>query len=141
MWKREFSKVYEDVNPKKIWSLWEDVDNWPKWHRDLEYCKLDGKFSIGSYFILKPKNMGAVKIKITALKEGEYFTDCTEFFGAKMYDTHRITKTKEGLKISNSLWVTGPLSWIWIKLVAQYVASTIEEKISALVELSKKSDL
>lgn len=137
MWTSSFSKVYPGIKPADIWRLWADIDNWPKWHNDLEYCKIEGPFKIGNHFILKPKTMGPVKIMLIDVKEGHSFTDCTTFFGAKMLDTHAMQETAEGLLLSNHLTVTGPLKWLWIKLVARHVADTIAEETEALVKLAR----
>lgn len=137
MWTRTFSKLYEKVSKEDIWSLWTDVNNWPKFHGDLDYCKMDGKFEVGNHFMLKPKGAGAVKITLTEINEGHSFTDCTKFFGAKMYDTHSMEETSKGLLLSNKMIVTGPLAWLWVKLVAQNVADTIPEEVEALVRLAR----
>ena len=138
MWIRTFSKIYKDVKREDIWDLWTDVNNWPQWHGDLEYCKMKGVFEVGNHFILKPKGISPVKIEITKLEKGYSFTDCTKFFGAKMYDTHVMEETKEGLRITNTLTVTGLLKWLWVKLVAQNVAATAPEETESLVRLARK---
>lgn len=138
MWIRTFSKTYSGVSKEKIWQLWTDINNWPSWHGDLDYCKLEGKFEVGNHFMLKPKGVKAVKIVLTEIIPGQSFTDCTNFFGAKMYDTHSLEETPEGLKLSNKLVVTGPLSWLWIKLVAQNVADTVPEETEALIKLARE---
>lgn len=135
MWKRTFSKLYTNIKKEDIWQLWTDVNNWAQWHGDLDYCKMEGPFEVGNHFMLKPKNMKPVKIFLTDVKEGHYFTDCTVFLGAKMYDTHAMEETDEGLLLSNTLIVTGPLKWIWIKLVAKNVADTVPDELEALVKL------
>ena len=132
MWKQSHSKIYQGIKKEDIWRLWVDVNNWPKWHDDLEYCKMEGLFTIGNYFMLKPKGIPAVKIELTEIEEGRKFTDCTKFFGAKMYE-----ETKDGLRISNTLIVTGPLQFIWIKLVAQNVAATVPQENDALVAIAR----
>ncbi len=137
MWKRTFSKLYTNIKKEDIWHLWTDVNNWAQWHGDLDYCKMEGPFEIGNHFMLKPKNMKPVKIFLTDVKEGHYFTDCTVFLGAKMYDTHAMEETDEGLLLSNTLIVTGPLKWIWIKLVAKNVADTVPDELEALVKLAR----
>lgn len=137
MWIREFSKFYEGVTAEDIWKIWTDVNNWPTWHDDLEYCKLEGEFKVGNYFMLKPKGVGAVRIVFTDIIEGQEFTDCTNFFGAKMHDTHKVVEVEGGVILSNKLVVTGPLKWLWIKLVAQNVAATIPEESAALVKLAR----
>ena len=138
MWIRSYSKTFKGVKSQDVWRIWTDIDNWPKWHGELDYCKLEGGFKVGNHFMLKPKGMGAVKIILTEIKDGVSFTDCTKFFGAKMYDTHSMKKHKDGLILSNKLIVTGPLKWLWIKLVAQNVADTIANKTEELVKLVRK---
>ena len=139
MWIRTYSKLYPGVKKENIWRLWTDINNWTQWHGDLDYCKLEGEFKAGNHFMLKPKGVKPVKIVLTEINEGKSFTDCTTFFGAKMYDTHSMEETPEGLLLSNKLVVTGPLQWLWIKLVAQHVADTVADEMDALVTLAKKS--
>lgn len=141
MWIRSHSKVYQDVTKEDIWRIWTDVNNWAKWHGDLDYCKMEGLFHVGNHFMLKPKNAPAVKIQLTDIEEGKQFTDCTKFFGAKMYDTHSMTETSGGLRLSNKLVVTGPLKWLWIKLVAKNVADTVPDEMDSLVKLAMKNIL
>lgn len=138
MWTRTFSKTYTGLDKEKVWAIWTDVNNWPSWHGDLDYCKLEGDFAVGSFFMLKPKGAPAVKITLTEIIEGREFTDCTRFVGAKMYDTHRMKETKEGLCLSNKLVITGPLKWLWIMLVAKKVADSVPEEMEALVNLARK---
>ena len=54
-----------------------------------------------------------------------------------MYDTHAMEDTVDGLKLTNKLVVTGPLKWLWIKLVAQNVADTVPEEMERLVNLAR----
>lgn len=137
MWTRSYSKIYSSVKKEDIWRLWIDVNNWPKTHTDLDYCKMEGPFAVGNYFMLKPKGAPAVKIELIEIDEGRKFTDCTKFFGAKMYDTHTLEETKDGLRISNTLTVTGWLKFLWIILVAKNVAATVPQEIDALVNLAR----
>jgi hypothetical protein len=137
MWTKTHSKIYQDINKEDIWRIWTDVNNWPTWHGDLEYCKMDGAFTIGNHFMLKPKGVPAVKITLVEIDEGKKFTDYTQFFGAKMYDTHAIEETPTGLRLTNTLVVTGFLRFLWIKLVAQNVADTVPQEMDALVKLAR----
>lgn len=137
MWTRTYSKTFQGIKREDIWRIWTDVNSWPTWHSDLDYCKFDGDFVVGSHFMLKPKGINPVKIVLTEINDGHHFTDCTSFFGAKMYDTHGIEETAEGLKLTNRLVVSGPLKWLWIKLVAQNVADTVPQKMERLVKFAR----
>lgn len=135
MWTRTYSKTFQGIKRQEVWRIWTDINKWPTWHNDLEYCKIEGDFKVGNHFILKPKGVAPVKILLTKVEPGYSFTDCTHFFGAKMEDTHRIEETKDGLKLTNTLVVTGPLKWIWITLVAKNIAKTVPEDIDCLAKL------
>lgn len=141
MWTRTYSKIFAGIKKEDIWRIWTDVNNWPSWHGDLDYCKLLGDFVVGNYFMLKPKGVNPVKIVLTDIKEGHHFTDCTTFFGAKMYDTHAMEDTVDGLKLTNKLVVTGPLKWLWIILVAKNVANTVPDEMEALVKLARGNNV
>jgi hypothetical protein len=83
MWIKTYNKTFQGINKDTIWRIWTDVNNWPTWHGDLDYCKLEGKFEVGNYFMLKPKGVSPVKIKLIDIKPGQDFTDCTSFFWRK----------------------------------------------------------
>ncbi len=136
-WKKTFTKIYPGVNKEAAWQIATDINRWPEWHGDLDSCTMEGPFVVGNHFMLKPKGMKAVKIILTEIQEGHSFTDCTTFPGARMYDTHAMEETPEGLRITNTLVVIGPFKWLWIKLVAQHVADTIEEETEVLISLAR----
>lgn len=138
MWTKTHSKTYKNLDKKAVWHLWTDINNWTSWHTDLEYCTMDAPFKEGAVFYLRPKGGPRVEIQITDIKEGVSFTDCTSFFGAKMYDTHHMEETPEGLRLTNTVTVVGPLRWLWIKLVAQNVADTAPQENDALAALAEK---
>ena len=138
MWKRTTSKVYQDVKKEAVWSILTDVNKWATWHGDLDSCTMEGPFKAGNHFMLKPKGMSAVKIVLTDVQPDAQFTDCTTFFGAKMPHTFLLEETSEGLRITSTLVVTGWLSWLWIKLVAQHVADSVKEEMDAAVVLARE---
>lgn len=137
MWIKTHAHVYKGLKKEDVWRIWTDVNNWATWHGDLDYCKMDGPFVVGNHFMLKPKGAPAVKISLTEIEEERKFTDCTSFFGAKMYDTHEIEETKDGLRLINRLVVTGLLKFLWVKLVAKNVAATVPQDMDALVALAR----
>ena len=55
-----------------------------------------------------------------------------------MLDTHSLEEKDDGVLLTNKLVVTGPLKWLWIKLVAKNVADTVAEETDALVKLAKQ---
>jgi hypothetical protein len=135
MWIKSYSKVYQNIKKEDVWQIWADVDHYTRWHDDLDYCQLYGRFVVGNYFMLKPKGAPAVKVAIIELIENKKFVDCTQFFGAKMFDIHELVETPDGLQIKNTIQVTGLLSFLWVQLVAKKVAVSAAKETDSLVNL------
>lgn len=137
MWTKSYSKTYQGVKKEDIWRAWADVNNWPKWDRELEYCKLEGAFETGRQFILKPLGGPKVKILLSEVIINRKFTDYCKFFGATMHDDHLLEDTADGLRITNTITVKGPLSFIWANLVAKKVARSVPHSMDALVDYAR----
>ena len=134
MWNKAYSKIYQNVTKEVVWDLLVDVNNWPKWHTNLEYCEMEGEFIAGNNFLLKPKKAPIAKVDILEAKAYTHFTDCTKFLGAKMYNTYALEEIKGSLRLNHKIVVTGILKWVWVMLVAKNIATNIPGKIDSLVK-------
>lgn len=54
-----------------------------------------------------------------------------------MYDAYELEETTDGLRITNIITVTGPLSFLWAQLVAKNVAAGVPEQTNALVDFAR----
>ena len=138
MWKKENTITTKEITKKQIWRLFEDVNSWSSWDKELEWTKLEGKFEVGNYFLLKPKGGPKVKITLLEVKPFDYFKDVANFPLAKMYDEHIFEETSEGLKMTNIITVQGILGFLWVKLVAKNLADTMLEHMKIQIEVAKK---
>ena len=134
MWTKSHSLITDKVTKEQIWKLFEDVNQWHQWDTGIEYAKLNGKFEKGNYFTLKPKGGPEVKVELLETKPYDSFLDLTRFPLAKMYDNHSFENTPEGLKITNTISVSGILSFLWIKLVAKKIAESMPEDMIKQIE-------
>lgn len=139
MWEESYSKTFKGVTREEIWAVLTDFDNWPQWQSDLAYCKLLGKREVGAYFELKPKKGPRARIQILEYKKPTRLTDCTKFPGAKMQITHFFEITKEGVKSTTTMKVTGILGFLWRKLVAEDIMNHEPEQTEALIERAKNT--
>jgi len=138
MWEHSCSKVYSGITKEAIWHLWSDVNNWHKYDPDIEYAKMDSSFEKGNFFILKPKGTPfKVNIQLVDVQKYKSYTDCTKFFGAKMYGMHEMHQEGENIRLSITMKVTGPLSWLWRKLVAEGVAKSNLEQMDNLAHQAR----
>ena len=140
MWKKEHKVIVKDVTAQQIWQVWSDIENWPQWDSGLEacwWCTPKAEFKSGSTFNLKIKGGPTFKIFIADATPYKTFIDYTQFFLARMYDTHELKETAEGLEITNTTTMTGPLAWLWRKLVGEGVAKSIPQQTEHLIAMAK----
>lgn len=137
MWTRSHSIVTNEVTKEQIWKLFADVNNWHTWDEGIEYAKLEGKFEKGNFFMLRPKGGPDVKVQLLETEKNKMFLDVTSFPLAKMYDRHTFEETQEGLKITNTISVTGILGFLWRKIVAQKIADNLPADMKQQIETAK----
>ncbi len=138
MWQKSYSAVYEKVTAQSVWQVWQDVNCWHVWDHDIDYCKLEGPFEAGQYFILKPKGAPEVKIQLIEVTPLTSYTDCTHFFGARMYGYHEMKEEAGGrLRLTTTMTVEGPLGFLWRRLVAQGIVDTLDKQTAELVEVAR----
>lgn len=140
MWTQTYSKVFTNVMPKHIWQLWSDINHWHLWDPDIDYAELVGSFAVGNHFILKPKGAPKVKIQLIEVEPFSKFADLTCFWGAKMIGRHEMLSDANEpgkLRLTTTLSISGPLSFIWRKLVAEGIMASEPEQMEALVARSR----
>lgn len=139
MWTKSYTTETKDVTKEQMWKLFADVNNWHTWDQGIEFARLEGKFEKGNHFQLRPKGGPNVKVQLLDVIENQRFLDVTRFPLARMYDDHVFEETENGLRITNTISVRGPLSFLWVRLVAQKIVSNlptdIQEQIKAASQL------
>lgn len=137
MWTRTPSMSFENVTAGQVWKVWSDVNQWHVWQPDIEYARLDGAFETGQVFKFRPKGGPELGIELTEVKPLAGYADLTRFPGAKMHDAHEIVDHGDRVEIRNTLTVSGPLGFLWRKLVAEDVAASIEDQTRRMVERAR----
>lgn len=140
MWKKEHKTIVAGVTAEQVWRVWTDIKHWPTWDSSLISCSWitpHTEFKSGSVFKLKPKGGPAVKITLSEVVPLQKFSDYTQFFLARMYDIHELRVVPNGLEITNTITISGPLAWLWRKLVAENVAKSIAEQTENLIARAK----
>jgi len=138
MWTQSHTIVTKKATREQLWKLFANVNQWSTWDEGVEYAKMDGRFEKGNFFVLKPKGGPKVKIQLIEAIENKGFTDLTRFPLAKMYGEHIFEDTTEGVKITTTMKVEGPLGFLWRKLVAQNIANALPAEMEQQVNHASK---
>lgn len=140
MWTATYSTTAPGLTAAQVWKVWADVDQWHTWQGDIDHARMLGEFKTGSQFAFKPKGGPNLTLELTDVRDGESFTDLTRFPLARMYDAHDLKDTPVGVEISMRMWLEGPLSFLWRKLVAEDVAKGFKAQTDALIARVRNGD-
>lgn len=133
MWSKTCSIRVKGVTADKIWQVWTDVNNWHEWQDDIEYAKLDGSLAPGGTIRFKPKDGQEIRLQITEA-EGFRFVDIASFPLARMHDCHELAVYGDTVEIMSTISASGPLAFVWRKLVMEGVAAGLEEQTMKLIK-------
>jgi hypothetical protein len=138
-WIRSYTTTVKGIDVDRIWQIWSDVDAWHTWQPDLDFAKLEGGFTAGSSFTLKPKGGPRVRIALLEVEPKRRFVDLTRFPLARMYGTHEFIARGDELEIRTSVRVEGALGFLWRGLVAEGVAKSLPEQTRGLIARARAS--
>jgi hypothetical protein len=120
--------------PAGLFRKWGDMATWPEWNLDTEWVRLDGPFETGSTGVLKPKGGPKVKFVIESLVPDREFVDVSLLVGARLTFRHVVeTLADGGSRIRVTVTISGPLRWVWFKILGSGLQSSLQPDLDRLV--------
>jgi hypothetical protein len=119
--------------PSAFFAKWADMATWPDWNTDTEWVRLDGPFVQGATGKLKPKGGPAVRFVVTTLVPDREFVDASRLFGARLQFAHRLARVGEVTQLDVEISITGPLAWLWVRVLGKNLAATAQPDMRNLV--------
>lgn len=119
--------------PSAIFALWADIDNWANYDDGIEWAKLTDKFEAGGRYVIKPKGGPKTEADIIAVRSDESFIDISHLPGAKLRFDHEITHSNESTIVSITMTLSGPLSWVWSKILGKNQQADLEKSTAKLL--------
>jgi hypothetical protein len=126
------------ATPESIFKLWEDIDHWADYDHGIEWAKITDKFAVGGHYTLKPKGGPKVKATILVVDPGKQFIDVSHLLGAKLQFDHTITKQNGATMVTVVMTISGPLSWLWAKILGKNQQADIEQSTANLIAKAEK---
>jgi hypothetical protein len=138
MWTAEHTLV-TNATKESVWKAWADVENWPKWDKGVEWCRMDGDFKTGTTYALKPVGGPEAKSVITDCQPLKRFADITKLPLAKMEFIHELAEEKDGLHVTHRVIISGPLVFFFAQVIGKDTERDLPETIGNLVRVAMKS--
>lgn len=86
-----------------IWSLWSDIENWPKWDSGIARCQLEGDFEAGNTFELAVRNEAPITIELTEVVKNVKFADVARPPFGTIRTIHEMKETGDGLEVIHTM--------------------------------------
>jgi len=135
---KTYSTTTKEITRQQLWQLVANINNWPKWHSNTKFALLHGDFVTGAHFDFQPQHGPKVTIRLVEVRTPQYYKDLTKFPLAKMYGEHSYEDTPNGLKITITMSITGPLAWLWNKVVMQDIVKNLPNDVEAQMNAAKQ---
>lgn len=126
------------AKPEAIFALWADIDHWNDYDKGIEWAKLTDSFTTGGHYTIKPKGGPKVSATILVVEPNKKFIDVSHLLGAKLKFDHRITEQSGSVSVSLVMTISGPLSWLWAKILGKNQQADLEQSTANLIAKAEK---
>ncbi|HEX7278594.1 MAG TPA: SRPBCC family protein [Solirubrobacterales bacterium] len=126
------------VAPADVWEgAYADADAWPRWNEELKSAELDGPLELGASAKIVFKTGLRLRFRVVEFEQGRLFTDEARLPGARMGHRHLVEPDGDGSRLTNTIYIEGPLAPLWRRVMGPRAAKSLPEAQRAVVELAK----
>jgi Polyketide cyclase / dehydrase and lipid transport len=134
------STLEAGASPASIWQkAYADAAAWPKWNAEIKGAQLDGPLALGATAKIVFRTGLRLRFHLVEFEDGRLFTDESSLPGARMGHRHLVEPTESGSRLSNTIYIEGPLAFIWRRIMGPAAARTLPAAQRAVVELAQSS--
>ena len=138
MWSFEVSKS-TTATTEKVWQLWSNVSEWNHWDFDIKSSSIEGALTEGAKGFLIPTKGPKSKFEITECTPLKSFTATSSLPLCKMKIIHYIMEGEKEIKITHKVVMSGPLSFLFSKVIGSNLEKGLPETLKNLVALAEKN--
>lgn len=121
-------------------SVWErayaDAGAWPRWNDEIRSASLEGALREGAEAKIVFRTGLRLRFRVVEFEAGRLFTDEARLPGARMGHRHLVESDGGGSRLTNTIYIEGPLAWLWRRVMGPRAARTLPEAQRAVAELA-----
>jgi len=131
------STLAAKVAPVAVWEkAYADAAAWPQWNAELKRATLDGPLRLGARARIVFRTGLRLRFQVVEFEGGRLFTDESRLPGARMGHRHLVEPTTEGSRLTNTIYIEGPLAPLWRRVLGPAAARALPEAQRATVALA-----
>ncbi|HWA53768.1 MAG TPA: SRPBCC family protein [Solirubrobacterales bacterium] len=133
------SRLEADVSPAAVWeSAYADAEAWPKWNAEIKRASLDGPLALGAKAKIAFNTGLRLRFEVVEFEPGRLFTDESRLPGARMGHRHLVEPTATGSRLTNTIYIEGPLAPLWRRILGPAAARALPGAQRAAAELGER---
>lgn len=129
--------VMTSASPAAIWDIWSDVKNWPNWEPSMRKVSINGALAPQAEGVITSVHWPPRPFRITACQDGFTYTLNTRFPFASMYVRRLIGYNNRKTMITNEVWMEGPLSGFWWRIVGRRYRNMLPQVMDRLKRIAE----
>jgi hypothetical protein len=123
--------------PAAVWArAYVDAAAWPLWNRELKRAVLDGPLAAGAEAKIAFRTGLRLRFRVVEFDDGRLFTDEARLPGARMGHRHLVEPTASGSRLTNTIYIEGPLAAFWRRILGPRAAVGLPLAQRAIADLA-----
>jgi hypothetical protein len=132
------SELQTEATAASVWTLaYADVDAWPRWNAEIKRASLEGTLRAGAAAMIVFRTGLRLRFRVVEFEDGRLFTDESRLPGARMGHRHLVEPTESGSRLTNTIYIEGPLTPLWRRIMGPAAARTLPAAQRAVVALAR----
>jgi hypothetical protein len=125
------------VSPASVWEkAYADAAAWPKWNAEIKRAQLDGPLTEGATAKIVFNTGLRLRFGVVEFQNDRLFTDESRLPGARVGHRHLVEPTESGSRLTNTIYIEGPLAPLWRRIMGPAAARTLPGAQRAVVKLA-----
>jgi Polyketide cyclase / dehydrase and lipid transport len=131
------SELEAEVPAAAVWeNAYADAEAWPKWNAEIKRASLDGALTLGAKAKIVFRTGLRLRFEVVEFEQGRLFTDEARLPGARMGHCHLVEPVGDGSRLTNTIYIEGPLVPLWRRILGPAAARTLPDAQRAVIELA-----
>ena len=132
------STLEAGVSPASVWQeAYANAAAWPSWNAEIKWAQLNGPLAYGAEAKIVFKTGLRLRFQVVEFEDERLFTDESRLPGARMGHRHLIEPAETGSRLTNTIYIDGPLASLWRRILGPAAARTLPAAQRAIVELTE----
>lgn len=122
------------ATPTQIWKIWEDVDNWKTWDREIELSRIDGPFQTGTTGSTKFRGTPVFKTLLTHVEPHKLVVQEAYLTFAKVVSYQSMSQVAGKTQVIFQVEIKGPLSFFYACMIGRFIKKKIPTEMQEMLK-------